>query len=111
MTEHDKQNAAEQRRKHRNLLTTVCVALMRQDNDTAPASHQVAGDAQVIASQVGPPEAALHLAAGVSVLSLVVQHYRSITQKQRGLNICHGLPISPSWEKDTFRRRASLLMT
>lgn len=50
-------------------------------------------------AQVRPPKAVLHLAAGVSVLSLFVQHYQSITQKQRGLNICQSLPISPSWKK------------
>lgn len=41
----NKHQRNKQQRKHCNLLTTVCVALMMQDNDTPPASHQVTGDA------------------------------------------------------------------
>lgn len=63
---------------------------MMQDNYTLPAHHGVTGDAvrakctlNLTLAQVTQTKAALHLAAVVSILSLIVQHYQSITQKQR----------------------------
>lgn len=54
-----------------------------QDNESLPSAGDAARAKCILnVTQVGQLEAALHLSAVVSILSLFARHYQSITQKR-----------------------------